>query len=326
MDELEDIEKYRVQDSGDDDIEQYRVHEPKEKTGLKGILSDAYDLRQSIVPSLISAGIHAPRNLLQFGQQLGSLPFQNIKYASHILKGLAGQEKYNPEKTPKLTANAIQGLVRTINLPGEGVNYLGRKGFIPKDLGHYIQGEEPDVGLNPDEENPISQSLLTLGGPATKVYEHIHPTMHLKNAKKLAIKTGANPIIPEHLLDEAAKYFPENEPSRLLIEEAKKGKYQKLFNVQSDLGKTGANHVLSPFGRDREHGFRAFDLRKRILNAMEESLEKGGHKEVADLMKRGQGNFRRFKKAGLALGTLTGYKPAKKIGKYLFGENYNDRD
>ena len=311
MDEL-DIEQYRRQKpSSEDDISQYAR---KPTTGFPGVYSDLKDIVQNLKPSLNAAVAAAPHAIEQFGEQALSLPYENLKFI-----GKTALHGYNPENVPKASANLFKGLISGLNLPSELVDYAGEKGFIPKNLGHYIRAEMPETGLKPEEENPITQSIPFLGRTAVDAFESIHPTMHLNNARNIGRQRQiGNLPIPEHLLTEAEQFLPTNLATQNLLEAARAGGYDNLFTLQSDLGRAGRQLTRSFSGAERLHGRQANQLRQQMLNSIRQGLIDAGHGDIAELMRRGQRNYRRYQRVikPLAAGSATlaiGANPLQKL-------------
>lgn len=311
MDEL-DLDQYRRNKPiAEDELSQYArnkaISSPQEeKQGFSGVYSDLKDVIQNLKPSLNAALAKAPHAVAQFGQQALSLPYENLKFI-----GKTATEGYKPENIPKLSANLFKGLFEGLNVPSEIVDYAGKKGFIPKDLGHYIRGEVPDVGLKPEEENSIAQAIPFFGRTGVHAIEAVHPTMHLRNARRLANRREVGGlVVPEEIFNEAQQFLPDNLPTQNLLEAARSGNYDPLFTLQSDLARSGRQLTRSFSGADRLHGFQANALRQRLLENIRNGLTESGHGDIAELMRRGQGNYRRYQRI---------IKPAVAIGAGIAG-------
>ncbi|TAL08459.1 MAG: hypothetical protein EPO02_12780 [Nitrospirae bacterium] len=292
----------------------------EEKKGFPGVWSDIKEIAGSIPSALVSGAVNAPGALSQLGGQLASLPFENAKFAYKTAK-----EGFNPENAPRLTQNILTGLHKSLNLPSELVDYIGKKGFIPENLGHYIRGNFPNTGLKKEDESALAQLIPTLGRPAANLYEAIHPTMHLKQARRLANERNALAHIPEHELNAVTDYIHPDLPLRNLLDAARTGNYDAAFNVQSDLARFAREGRFSPFAKDRQHARQARELRERQLGHMRESLTEQGHQDIADLMRRGQTQYRRFKQIQPYAKTLAaialGASPIKSAYKLVTSNN-----
>lgn len=191
--------------------------------------------------------------------------------------------KYYPSSVLGKNAAETGEVIAPLAIPGIGVG-----GDVVRGLGSLYKG---------------ARSLPLTAKMAAKPLEW---------AKKIAEEKGVSNIkIPNDMLREAKEYFPKSAPYKKLIESAKKGNYQDLFTLQSDLGKVSRQLTRSPSGAERLHGGAASDLRVRWIEAMKDSLRKKGHNDIADLMSKGQKNFSTFKKLEKNV-----YPKLKKAGIY----------
>jgi len=127
--------------------------------------------------------------------------------------------------------------------------------------------------------------------------------------------------VPEHEINAVTDYIHPDLPLRNLMDEARTGNYDAVFDLQSDLGKYGREARFSPFARERQHGRQANALRDRILTHMRESLTEQGHGDVAGLKQRGQRQYRRWQQAkpyaALLAGLTLGGNPLKSLYKKI---------
>lgn len=99
------------------------------------------------------------------------------------------------------------------------------------------------------------------------------------------------------LIEDTRQFFPNTTPSRNLIHDAGYGDYNKLFSLQSDLGKHAGGMSKDWFSAaNRAHGRAGLEVRSNILNEMKNSLRKEGHADIADLLTKGQDEYRRYMK------------------------------
>lgn len=99
------------------------------------------------------------------------------------------------------------------------------------------------------------------------------------------------------LVDDAAQFLPKTTPYKNLINDAAYGDYNRLFKLQSDLGKQAGALSKDWFSTaNRLHGRAGLDLRKNILNEMQASLKEQGHNDIADLLSKGQEEYRKYAK------------------------------
>ena len=70
-----------------------------------------------------------------------------------------------------------------------------------------------------------------------------------------------------------------------------------MFDLQSDLGKHAGGLSKDWFSKaNRAHGRAGLQVRGNILNEMKNSLRKEGHGDIADLLTKGQNEYRRYMK------------------------------
>lgn len=99
------------------------------------------------------------------------------------------------------------------------------------------------------------------------------------------------------LIEDTRQFLPNTTPYRNLIDEAGYGDYNRLFDLQSDLGKHAGGLSKDWFSKaNRAHGKAGLQVRGNILNEMKQSLRSGGHEDIADLLTKGQDEYRRYMK------------------------------
>lgn len=130
--------------------------------------------------------------------------------------------------------------------------------------------------------------------------------------------------IPEHLIEDLRQYMPDTAPYRNMIEKAKQGDYQSLFQLQSDAGKQAGGRANDYFSfAQRAHGRAGLEARGDLISKMKENLTSMGHEDVAKLFGKGQNDYRRYIKMkpyrdalGLAL-AYQAFPELKKLKSYL---------
>lgn len=99
------------------------------------------------------------------------------------------------------------------------------------------------------------------------------------------------------LIEDTRQFFPNTTPYRNLIDEAGYGDYNRLFDLQSDLGKHAGGLSKDWFSKaNRAHGKAGLQVRGNILNEMKQSLRQQGHEDIANLLTKGQDEYRRYMK------------------------------
>lgn len=99
------------------------------------------------------------------------------------------------------------------------------------------------------------------------------------------------------LIEDTRQFLPNTTPYRNLIDEAGYGDYNRLFDLQSDLGKHAGGLSKDWFSKaNRAHGRAGLQVRGNILNEMKQSLKQSGHEDIANLLTKGQDEYRRYMK------------------------------
>ncbi len=133
----------------------------------------------------------------------------------------------------------------------------------------------------------------------------ILPYLTRKGASKNIVKAremgksrniGSLDVNPD-LIEDTRQFLPNTTPYRNLIDEAGYGDYNRLFSLQSDLGKHAGGMSKDWFSKaNRAHGKAGLEVRGNILNEMKQSLKKEGHGDISDLLTKGQDEYRRYMK------------------------------
>jgi len=126
----------------------------------------------------------------------------------------------------------------------------------------------------------------------------------LNQMRESAIEQGTRPIVPEETLQQSRAFLrPPNAPPEAqyplidnLINRARTGEMDAVFNLQSDVGRTA--HELTRFpswGRERLHGMDIRDFhQQQLLPHIQQALEEAGNPRAAELMQRGRNRYRRY--------------------------------
>ena len=110
--------------------------------------------------------------------------------------------------------------------------------------------------------------------------------------------TGKLNVNPE-LIEDARQYLPNNLAERHLLDTASND-YDKLFNLQSQVGKVSAKRMgklkalFSP--ESQLKGEAGLKSRKELINALHENLQSEGLNKTSNLLREGQEDFRRYMK------------------------------
>jgi len=121
---------------------------------------------------------------------------------------------------------------------------------------------------------------------------------NIVKARELGKTKNIAPLeVNPDLIEDTRQFLPNTTPYRNLIDEAGYGDYNKLFSLQSDLGKHAGGMSKDWFSKaNRAHGRAGLEVRGNILNEMKNSLKQQGHGDIADLLTKGQDEYRRYMK------------------------------
>lgn len=236
-----------------------------------------------------------PRNiaigLTHAGRNLHNLPHDLVQGFENATAGIG--KAFDRLPVPKLS----QGNPISSYLPYDTNNYadvFGQKG-APTPADQLIQkGTEyaPDVlsGLNALRSMKLLPHLTKYGA-----------TKKLNKAQKLAQERdiGTMNINPE-LIKDIKQFLPDILRNREALDASHAGDYNSLFRLQSDVGKISQarmGKIRSLFAPESAIKGRAgLESRSKLLNALREDLRSQGHHDIADLMKKGQDEYRRYMK------------------------------
>ncbi len=134
-----------------------------------------------------------------------------------------------------------------------------------------------------------------------KILPHLTAKGASKNivkARQLGKTRNMGPLdVNPDLVEDTRQFLPNTTPYRNLIDEAGYGDYNRLFSLQSDLGKHAGGMAKDWFSKaNRAHGRAGLEVRGNILNEMKNSMRQQGHGDIADLLTKGQDEYRRYMK------------------------------
>lgn len=180
--------------------------------------------------------------------------------------------------------------------------------YLPNDTRSYadVWGQKGQVStLDNALQKGIEFAPDIIGGVNMLRSLKLLPHLTRKGASKNIVKAremgktrniGPLEVNPD-LIEDTRQFMPNTTPYRNLIEDAGYGDYNKLFSLQSDLGKHAGGMSKDWFSKaNRAHGRAGLEVRGNILKEMKQSLRNGGHEDIADLLTKGQDEYRRYMK------------------------------
>lgn len=120
----------------------------------------------------------------------------------------------------------------------------------------------------------------------------------LRQAEELTKSRNISPIkIDRALIKDAAQFLPKTSPYKNALKAAQKGNYNSLFDLQSELGSHAGDLAKSIFSKaERAHGREGMKVRNKLLEQIHSGLQKQGHNDISELLRKGQNEYRRYKK------------------------------
>lgn len=180
--------------------------------------------------------------------------------------------------------------------------------YLPNDTQSYadVFGQE---GQGTTADNIIQKGIEfapdVIGGVNALRSLKLLPHLTRKGASKSLVKAreigkskNISPLnVNPDLIEDTRQFLPNTTPYRNLIDEAGYGDYNRLFSLQSDLGKHAGGMSKDWFSKaNRAHGKAGLEVRGNILKEMKQSLRQQGHGDIADLLTKGQDEYRRYMK------------------------------
>ncbi len=120
----------------------------------------------------------------------------------------------------------------------------------------------------------------------------------LRQAKKLVSERNMAPLnVDPELIEDMRQFLPNTSAYRNALDAAHTGDYQKLFELQSDVGKESASKSRDLFSSaQRSHGRAGFKSVNALLDDMHKEIQGQGHHDISGLLKEGRNDYRRYKK------------------------------
>lgn len=288
-----------------------------------------------------------PRNiasgLLGLGQRGVNAPYNTAKEVQNITKPISDVfeeklpiNKYFDKNKPGYFQKVVDQFNKEHNVPEhlknpnwgvnvENIPHLKERNFAQM-LGQKGEGTLMDRLIQGGIEHaPELAGIGTLlyHAPITK-----YPAARSLNKvkKEIGERGVGNLNLPEHIIKdiEENKFLRNTQPNRNLLERAKQGGYEDLFDLQSDLEKVGRSHRNDMFNAaNRQFGKDIGATRQELLDSMREELSNLGHEDLAQLLSKGQNQYRQYMKfkpyrnmalgAGVASLGIPGFKYIKKL-------------
>lgn len=101
--------------------------------------------------------------------------------------------------------------------------------------------------------------------------------------------------IPNKLIEDTERFFPNTEASRNLIKKSKTGDYESIRKLQSDLRKRGEKLKSSDYAADRDKGEEALDTRDKLNKEVADTFDVFGHSDLKEKLSEANNIYRNLK-------------------------------
>lgn len=227
---------------------------------------------------------HGGRNFHNLPHDIAQGIEESTQPFGELFKSLPGREYYANPHAPI-----------SQYLPNDTMDYSATFGQnAPAEFPHnYIQKVieyAPDLLL---ARNALKNFIpyLTKRG-ATK-------TLNKAQALSEEREIGKLNVDPE-LIEDARQFLPNLLRNRQSLKTSHEGDYNSLFKLQSNVGKisTARQGKFSKIFAPETHlkGQAGLESRNNLLNAIHENLQGMGHKDISDLLRKGQNEYRKYMK------------------------------
>lgn len=238
----------------------------------------------------------------------------NISY----LNNLSSSEGFL-SKLPKNIAIGLIHAGRNIhNLPHNIVQSVEGITTIPnikrgKSLSEYLPNDVQDysdiLGMNPNNKtlgDKLVQvavehvpDIIGIGSGISGLLREFPITQRgaarqLREAEKLIGERGISTPVPNQMINESIPFIPNSYATRELLGNAAAGDYSSAFGLQSQIGKHERDLTKSTLAAERLLAPQARELKQRIVGELESQLRDLGHHDIADRLKGGINDYRKY--------------------------------
>lgn len=150
------------------------------------------------------------------------------------------------------------------------------------------------------------KSLLTKIKPKELAYgvQKGHDLMHenatgllnevKEGAKEMTGMSSAFPVSGE-MIESMRPYFSKTKATEELLAKAKRGNYEALHDLQSDLWQKATQNKSSPLAAEQNLGEEIFEKRKELNDLIYNHLKQSGYPDLAEKLSKGRDIYRRMK-------------------------------
>jgi hypothetical protein len=256
-------------------IPEYYEKAKTEVPGLFNILSGGNPLQQAHALGQFGAGIG------EAARGVANIPHGVSEYLSNRLHLI-------PEQVPQ-NIPQFSGQSPIEKFAGEPL-YEGEK--LARGIGRNLPniGVATKIGsaIKPITKNSIKNSIIEshdlLKKKATDAMNEVEKEVKNRGISKIDI----NP----KFIDSLKRYFPKTDASKELINRAKKGEYEDIRKLQTDLFTHAQANAKSKLEADRFKGKEASEKRDKLNKLIADHLRDTGHPDLADKLNVARKDYR----------------------------------
>jgi len=214
--------------------------------------------------------------------------------AGQVLAG-ALEQGQNINRWPRNAVDYAASRLHLLPKEWEGKFPVGKdiSGAIHNDLG---EPQYPGEGL----ARVVGRNFLNLANLTSALNRMPHLTKK-GGASKLEINkqrmANQEPLnVNPNKIEDMRKYLPDDEEYRDLVDAAHSGDYNKLFNLQSDVGKISRKRTWDFMSAQREKGQAGLKAVNSLLSDMHKDMQIRGLRKESELLSQGRRDFARYHK------------------------------
>lgn len=298
--------------------------EPEESKGFSGVATDAIGKAlQAIygIPSGLAAlpgeaygaGKQAVNDRPRFAQNLGA-GFANLGHGVLSAPGNVRDYLVKKDIAPK-DSPSFRFPESVVPKEYNYAEALGAKGHKPGD--ELIRGIPAGIASIPFANRLFAalSDIPITGGAGARALNEVQHGLHERGMGRI----GLPPEIEQDIVNN--QFLRNTAANRRMMDRARRGNYNDLFSLQSDLGRRQRGFTRNPFFSEREFGRDIGLTRQDLLTHMRNQIREAGHGDLADLMQHGQNRYRQamafqpWRDAAIAaaLVGVPGYHKLKKL-------------
>jgi hypothetical protein len=231
----------------------------------KGIVNSPHDLLKYLLKKNMAVDIPVP-----------GTKYHTSDLIPHIPEDTGVEKALGLEANPEKGDTLIRGLTDAASLliPGKAVAKGTAKIFKGPDLKQTIRSTQEKVNEATTE--------------AGKIFDKVESEVGKRGVANIPIK--------KQLISDAQSYLAKTPANKELIKKAQSGDYQALRSLQADLRVKGEKALSSALSADHKMGEEILSIRDQVNQAIQNHLEKTGHKDLSEKLNKARSDYRDIQK------------------------------